>query len=324
MRSKFASQDLTTGATLMVNIGERVGDVMEDYKNRIVIPPQPSTQETQHMGAYQDNWQRTFDNKEQQPNTELQKINMQTDWVRCNVCKSRVFVKYLDNHLKVHTLTFEPRTSTAIVKVNESPPYASTTEPYTYKKPDETKPTIKTQERYKFRQLEQACFGSTTTKDGRYSDFTIVFWEKEKPSVQSAVYSGGSSSHISRDWERFTIHIVYDSLEDYYTLTSKLSKRAQFSSWDSEDTNPDRICSQEELQSEIRRALLFQRVSPKAAYKHFRKLCKQPLQIVYDEDDRAIITQSENSEVLQERLKKTHTWSSEHHGYVPSNHYDCD
>jgi hypothetical protein len=253
------------------------------------------------------------------PSRELQKINMQTDWVNCNICKGRVMVRYLDNHLKIHTNTFEPSTSTAIVKSNTTSSSSSTsgTSTYTYKKLDLTseersKPTIKTPEHYKFRSLEQACFASSTTHDSRYSDFTIIFWEKEKPSVQSAVYSGAHSSYVTKEWERFLIHIVYDSLEDYYTLTSKLLKRGQHSSWDTEDVNPDRICYQEELQSEIKRALLFSRVSPKAAYKHFRKLCKQPFVISYDDNDKAIVTQTENCSILQERLKKITPWTSEH------------
>ncbi len=358
IRSAYSIEDgiVSVSDRLSIPIGEHIENAMDNVvPSRVIIPPNPSVstpipyenwancktcnktkvhpsadqcfecKNPQYMNSYRDNWDRTFkahNKPEPQPTKELQKINMQTDWVNCNICRSHVKVAYLDKHLKVHALTFEPTnttqtTSTALVRVSDD----VVPTPITYKKTEETsKPSLRPTEHYKFRKLEQACFASSTSHDGRYSDFTIIFWEREKPTVQSAVYSGGSTSYVSKDWERFLIHVVYDSREHYYTLTSKLLKRGEYSSWDTEDANPDRICDQEELQTEIKRALLFYRINPKFAYRLFRKLCKQPIDITYNDDRLAIIAQSDNCQMLQDKLKQkpySHTGSGHNHG-----HYD--
>lgn len=262
---------------------------------------------------------------------ESQKIDMKTDWVHCNICKARVFVRYLDMHLKVHTQNFEPSaitssnvgntTSSALARTNfnHGPVGTSIITPapsYSTRTAEPRGPILSKIETYKFRQLDQACCASSVSSDGRYSDFTIIFWEKDKPGVVSTSYAGGSSYTV-KDWERFSIHIVYDSVEDYYTLTSKLLKRGQYSSFDSEESCPDKICEQSELFSEIKRALLFFRISPKAAYKHFRKLFRVQTLTEYDASGRAIITTSKNCDALQERLKRSATSgaSGVHHGW---------
>ena len=324
-------------------IGERIGDAMESFSGVVVDNPLREESEKRHstipMGPASEMQQQRVIIPPPPPlptltgstvNKELQKIDMKNDWVHCNLCKARVCIIYLDNHLKVHTHDFEPSsiTSTAIVRTNHtgaaSAISSSTSNVTSYKKPEEKKgPSLSKIESYKFRQLEQACAASSVSNDGRYSDFTVIFWEREKISPQSTVYSGGNTSYTSKDWERFSIHIVYDKLEDYYTITSKLLRRASYSSFDNEDTIPDRICFQEELATELKRALLFFRISPRSAYKHFRKLFSQPLVTDYDNDGRALITQTKNCETLQERMKKapTGTWQG-HNGHGWDHEYD--
>lgn len=285
------------------SVGESLGDVMSNFAGvkpepKILIPPSSALSIESRYGA----------------NKEMQKVDLKDEWVNCSLCRAKVFIKYLDKHLLVHTNNFETNnpTTTAIVRhVASIPPKQEET------KKTENKPQLNNIERYKFRQLEQACCASSMSRNGRYSDFTITFWEKDKPTVHSVVYSGGVTSYASKDWERFTIHIAYDSVEDYFTVTSKLLKRSSYSSWDVEDTVvPDRICYQEELFTEIKRALLFFRISPKSAYKHFRRLFKQELITDLDPNGRAFITQTQNCESLQNRLKKTTTHSG---GYDCSN-----
>jgi hypothetical protein len=303
-------------------VGEHIGDAMEDYSGTAVDITEKKIS-TIPMGPNPENTSRTIIPPPPAlpsitpVNKELQQIDMKDQWVHCNICKARVFIKYLDQHLKVHTHNFEPSstTSTAIVKssgvtssfssrandVTSSSSYTST-----FKKPEEKPgPTLNKLEHYRFRELEQACCASSVSNDGRYSDFTIVFWEKDKPSVQSTTYAGGSTTYTTKDWERFSVHVVYDSAEDYYTITCKLLRRASYGTWDNEDTIPDRVCFQEELIPEIKKALLFFRISPKDAYKHFLDLCKEPLVTSYDEGGRAFITQTKNCDLLQERLKKS-------------------
>lgn len=321
-----------------LTIGESVGEPM----TRVIIPPPPPVFQRREpivVGAAivpksipNLASANSFNEAEHVVNREIQKIDMKTDWVHCNICKARVFVKYLDMHLKVHTHNFEPSQtqqgqSTAIVKSVPIGPVGTPTTSiipgtsYTNRPLETRKPTLSRIERYRYRQLDQACCASSVSANGRYSDFTIIFWEKEKPGVVSSVYSGGASYTV-KEWERFSIHIVYDSLEEYYTLTSKLMKRGQYSSYDSEDCCPDRICEQTELLSEIKRSLLFFRISPKSAYKHFRRLFNVQMNTEYV-DGKAIITQSENSNALVERLKPSTSSGNSHwqgqgwhgHGY---------
>jgi hypothetical protein len=240
----------------------------------------------------------------------LQKRNTENDWVNCSICKNKVLISYLDQHLKVHTKNYEP-TSTALVRV----PTSTTTELAT----ERPKPKFEKKEHYKFRPLDQVCFASTSSKNGRYSDFTIIFWEQERTSVQTTSYMGGGNSYLSKEWERFSIHVVYDSMEDYYVVSPKLLKRSGYSTYDSEESIPDRICFQEELFTEIKRALLFFKISPKTAYRAFRKLMKDEFIISY-EDNKALVCQTKNCETLSERLKKAHNDHESHnrhygHGY---------
>jgi hypothetical protein len=268
-------------------------------------------------------------------NKSLQTIDIKNEWVHCNICSARVNVHYLDQHLKVHTHNYEPKnasgftttpatTSTAIVRV---PANVSNTSSSTTYRSDTTKssgPKLKSIECYKYRQLDNACAASSVSQNGRYSDFTIILWGKEKTFVNNTVYVGGYSSTTSKDWERFSVHVVYDSKENYYTVTCKLLRRSSYSTFDSEDNIPDRICYQDELLSEIKRALLFFRISPRAAYKQFLKCIRGPLVTEYDKTGRAIITQTKNCEELNERLKKTSAYTGNGHGHWAGMHGEYD
>ena len=235
----------------------------------------------------------------------LQVIDVKKDWVTCNICSAQVCVKFLEQHLKVHIEIFQPKPSTAIVKAGAIP--VVTTISNAVSKPEEKKPVLSAIERYKFRELEQACCTSSTSKDGRYSDFTIIFWEKGRPGIVNTSYSGGNTAYTTKEWERFSVHIVYDRIEDYFTISSKLLKRSGYSTYDNEETCPDRICLQDEIFKEVKRSMLFFRISPRVAYRHFRKLFKQEFVTEYDKSGHAVFTQSKNCETLQARLKTSNS-----------------
>jgi len=254
------------------------------------------------------------------PNSPITNINdpaTQDAWVNCNICKAKVLVKYLDEHQKMHIGTHATRTiardttSSAITVYN----------PPKNEKKDSSKPKLSPIEQYKFRQIGDVCAASSMSQDGRYSDMTVILWMKESTAVTNTYYAGGSSTSTYKDWERLTVHVVYDSMEDYYTVTTKLLKRSSYATFDNEENVPDRIClTPRELNEEIKRALLFFRISPKGAYKRFRKLFKQELKIDYDNKGRACIAQTENSEVLSERLKKSSFSSSDYTGHEYHGH----
>jgi hypothetical protein len=245
-------------------------------------------------------------------------------WITCNICKARVFSKYQTNHMKVHVQTYTPKMrvatqSTAITRI------PNTTESTTdYHHPATVvyqRPHLQPVEHFQYRQIEDVCISSSTNKTNRYSDITIVFWGKEFTTASSPSYAGGTSSYVSKDWERFQIHIAYDSLEEYYTIQSKLLKRSTYSTFDNEDVSvPDRICEQHELAREIKRSLLFFKISPRNAYKLVRRLFKGEQDISY-KDDKAFLTQSSNCKALIERLSKpasslSTSWNDHNHnGY---------
>jgi hypothetical protein len=277
-----------------------MGPAPESAAQRVLIPPPPKVPTIAG------------------PSSPITKVS-DNEWVNCNICKARVNVKYLDAHQKMHIGTHSS-TSRAIVPASSSATsstgsitvYSSKNE-----KKDNSKPKLSPQEHYKFKHIEDACAASSMSQDGRYSDITVIYWMRDKPNVTTTYYAGGSSSSTYNVGERLSIHVVYDSLEDYYTVTTKLLKRSSYSSWDTEENVPDRICgSPRELLEEIKRALLFFCISPKVAYKKFRKLFKQELKIDYDASGRACICQTKNCEELFEKLKKASS-STEYagHGY---------
>jgi hypothetical protein len=246
------------------------------------------------------------------------KIDISADWVQCNLCTNKVFIRYLDQHLKVHihqyekggastrVSTKEPLTSsTALVRVHDTPLQSSNTQTsWSSSTPSKKEPRLQSLETYKFRSLDNVCAASSVSKTGRYSDFTIVFYGDERVSVHNSnYYTEGAQSWTTKEWERLQIHIIYDSLEDYYTMSCKLFRRSDYSSYDSgDDSVPDRICYQHELLTEIKRALLFFKMSPKTAYKKFRKLFKEGFDITYD-SDRAVIVESASCAELNKRMK---------------------
>jgi hypothetical protein len=253
-------------------------------------------------------------------------------WMTCHICKARVFSKYQTTHMQVHVKTYTPKTriatsqqtssSSAMVRhVPDATTSLSTIEhlPRLVHSPIVQRPHLQPIERFQYRTIEEVCISSSTNKTNRYSDMTIVFWGKEFATASSPSYAGGTSSYVSKDWERFQIHITYDSLEEYYTIQSKLLKRSSYSTFDNEDVSvPDRICEQHELAREIKRALLFFKISPRNAYKLVRRLFKDGQDISY-KDGKAFLTQSSNCKELIERLSKPATtgWGDHNHsGYT--------
>jgi hypothetical protein len=237
-------------------------------------------------------------------------IDISDDWVHCNLCNSKVFIRYLDSHLKVHIHQHESKTgetknktSTALVRVADAA-LTSTAPIHSWVQPERKEPQLQSLETYKFRELENVCAAGSVSKTGRYSDFTVIFWGEEKIVVQNSNHYSSYGSHTSwttKDWERLQIHVVYDSVEDYYTVSCKLLRRGSYSSWDNDDCIPDRICYQHELMTEIKRALLFFKVDPKSAYRKFRKLFRKPVSITYD-NGKALVVQTDGCEELDKKL----------------------
>lgn len=245
--------------------------------------------------------------------------SLSDEWLTCNLCKCKTLATYIGKHLKLHIPEYVIKTtaqsSTALAKVEEKESSLSansldaiilahmsgggSSERQTNKV---NMPTLAAQEFYRFKTLDAASAVSSVSKDGRYSDFTTTFFFKERTTVNSTSYMGGHA-YTTKEAERLTVHVVYDNLEDYYTISTQLLKRSNYSSWDSEDTVPDRICYQSELMLEIKKAMLYFAVPPRTAYKIWRKLFRQNIVIEYDKNNRAIAAQTQNYTALIEKLK---------------------
>lgn len=254
-------------------------------------------------------------------------IDMSAYWVACNLCNRRIHINYLDAHAKTHIYQAEdPKASTAMVRVGTEVSGASTetwsaapwvnsgakTTPAATWSSEIAKlkkePTLHSLERYKFRKLSNVCAAASTSKNNRYSDFTVVFWGEETIGVNnSSMYGTSYSSTTYKDWERLEIHTVYDSLEDYYVVSCKLLRRASYGSWDNEDKIPDGIYYQHELMTAIKRALLFFRIDPKVAYKRFRKLFNEDWIMEKNADGKVSVVQTKNCLELEKKLKGSGT-----------------
>lgn len=277
---------------------------------RVLIPPPPKTPSSLGAAILSSN------------------SDIKDEHIVCNICKSKVLVSFLDSHQKVHTIMYDSSafrstdySSSDIIRGSRG-----SVEPKTYGpvgtasssatiKIEKKVERIPSQDTFKFRKIEEAFVSSSTSVCGRYSDITVQFLLKEKPTTYSSGYSGAGSSYSSRDYERFVIHIAYDAFEDYYSLVQKTSKRSQFSSYENEDCLPERICYQEELFSEIKGALLFVSISPRTAYKFFRKAFSDEFIHEYDESKRAYASQNVSLLNFNEKLKKSSSIGYGHHHF---------
>jgi hypothetical protein len=241
------------------------------------------------------------------------------EFFSCHFCQTKVKGEYLTQHLNAHThhndfTQVKPTQTTALATISVSAASTPLLARSNFSEPKCKIPALKSVEHYKFRNIDTACAASSVDQSGRFSDFTVFFFLQEKTSVTDASWRGGGISS-SKDQERFIVHIAYDSLEDYFMVSMKISKRSSYSTYDIEDAAPDRICLQKELMTDIKRSLLFFGIPPKVSYKIFRKLfIKNNVNIEYDAAGRACMSETSNSEELNKKLNTKIEYSS-YHGY---------
>jgi hypothetical protein len=229
---------------------------------------------------------------------------------KCNFCKHEIMVQYLDSHLVTHINTFvAPSKPMQIAKTPEKSIEKITSD--TIRKLEKNDIKINPIERYKCRNIENVSASASSSKDGRFSDFTMTFWLSERMDVYANHYVGVSHYQPVNTCERLVVHITYDMIDDYYSMLAKIVKRSSYSQWDYEELNnnvPERLCfDQKELFSEIRNAMLFYRISPTAALKRFVKLMKtSDFDIEHDEkeNDRVVSVKTRNTTTLLTALKE--------------------
>lgn len=120
----------------------------------------------------------------------------------------------------------------------------------------------KSHERHHFVKIHASSFVSCSSPTGIYSELAIVLW------VDNKTYSKSSN-----DRYRVILSLMYDSEDDLWSISSKLIKRgAYLSSKDEEEGQiNNRLCLTSELRSEMKKMLLYLGISPRDAYRKFRR-----------------------------------------------------
>lgn len=253
--------------------------------------------------------------------SETLKVN-NAIFIRCNFCSHEVIEDMFVKHIKLHiqnkhieeakTKSFESyNTGSRSPFIEQRVAYI---EPVVEVKESDVKDflsslpmsKLKEPEEFSFRKIKDVSATSSRSNDGRYSDFTLFSWFGETPTTYNAGYSGGQNSFYGRSSERLQIHLVYDSLEQYFTISGRVYKTGVYSDYETEEgAVPDRICLQDELMKEIKMICLFFRCPPKAIYKRLLKVMRKELQVVRGQ----VLT--ENHAAALEELSK------------PKNHYSA-
>lgn len=247
-------------------------------------------------------------------------------FVKCNLCGHEVVQHYLTRHIGMHIEN--KYIEEANVRVADSTVRSIATNfPVTKEELVEVKEEdvrnflnamplskVKDTEDFVFRKIKDVSAFSGTSKDGRYSDFTLLVWFSDITSTTTynAGYVGGHNSFYGKASERIQVHLTYDSLENYFTVSGRSYKKLSYSDYETEEGSiPDRICDQEELLVEMRRIFLFFKVSPKAVYKRFLKTIRMGHTMVNSEgaEPQAVTT---NHVAILEDLKKAKTSAKIH------------
>lgn len=237
------------------------------------------------------------------PNNDTAKKTMNaTDinrvFVKCNFCQHEVLQTFLTRHIGTHIENKYLEDANAgsgetQIRIAGSNSYISPKENLAEVKLDDVRnflnaipmSKVKDLDLFSFKKIKDVSAFSGTSKNGRYSDFTLLIWFAESISSYNGAYSGGHSSYYGKFSERLQVHLTYDSLERYFTISARVYKRGGYTDYETEEAAiPDRICEQEELMAEMRKIFLFFRLPPKAIHKRFMKLFRQGFQLIYCEN----------------------------------------
>lgn len=282
---------------------EQCGAQLSDQTDkRIIIPPKDkTTTKTEPVKAPEASKQVVIPNDD--------------DKVVCSYCLQDIMVKYMDAHIKMHVnmaasgyeFKKPEQKSTSLVRLG-SEIGKSIAEEYRPKVP------VKLLEHFKYRKIEEVSASASSSSDGRFSDFTVVFWLGERYSVHNGHYVGGQWVP-SKDYERLVIHTTYDIVDDYYSLSIKIVRRNGYSLNDIEEiATPERLLfDQTGMLREIHGALLYCRVPPLAAYKRFIKLMRRSDFLIERDEktNRIASVQTANARDLLQALKEKHSTSTQ-------------
>ena len=149
-------------------------------------------------------------------------------------------------------------------------------------------------EKHHFAKLNGISFTSCSSPDGAYSEVVLMFWLNNK-----------SVSKYLSDRYRAIISLMYDSEEDLWSVSGKLVKRPTYSVKDDEEMQvSNRLCITSELRTEIKRILLFFNISPRQAYREFRKINTSKI-VSSTSTYGYLLAETDNHSPLMKELDKT-------------------
>ncbi len=243
--------------------------------------------------------------------------------IKCNLCGHEVVPHWLTKHIAMHVDNkyieeANVRVADSVVRSSTGTSFAPFKEELTEVKQEDVRKflnfmplsKVKDVEEYSFRKLKDVSCFSGASKDDRYSDFTMLVWFSDiaTTSTYNAGFVGGHNSNYQKASERLQIHLVYDSLERYFTISARIYKRNGYSDYETEESAiPDRICDQEELLVEMRRVFLFFKVPPRATHKRFLKVMKQGSVLIENEGSTPQAVTMNHPGILDELKKAKYT-----------------
>lgn len=318
----FACSHIRYPKTSIISIGDQSEDLMEKFscgKANTFGPPAPIEKKLRISDTINTELQQAITEpkrilmlppakKQEDSKIEPQStMSLSNAFPKCSICNGNVKSEYLTKHLLVHTIDYSKYTSNAIKTthnvVHTPPSTAMVPRRYIDEVPKKKNviPRLSRIIPFSFNDITACSFTSSATKSGKHSHITLIFWSPEKAIIKNGSHVG-AKSYATKEWDRFSITLAYDSKEEFYIITSKSLTRSSFSSFDKETSIPDRICFQEELETELKRIFLHFKIDPKKAASLFNDALQKEYVISTDEDDKTIQISSENYPLIDEIL----------------------
>jgi hypothetical protein len=190
-------------------------------------------------------------------------------------------------------------TTTAIVHVGHTG--SANKEFLPNKIPQLTGGKYRSHERHHFMKIHASSFVSCSSPTGTYSEIAIILWMDGKH------YS--SKSSVSSDRYRVVLNLMYDAVDDLWSVSSKLIKRGiyLYSKDEDEGQISNRLCLTSELRSEIKKMLLYLGLSPREAYRKFRKNMEETFVKTESEFGFTTIESESHATLIKELEKPTST-----------------
>lgn len=219
------------------------------------------------------------------------------------------------------TIMDKPPTTTSMVRVSEQ---KSSNDFENRSKQTKDNDLISLKEGYKehhFAGINACSFVSCSSPTGIYSELSLTLWLDNKTYAKYA---------SSVDKYRAIINLMYDAEDDIWCVSGKLLKRQTYYIKDDDEMLvQNRLCLVSELRSEIKRILLYLGISPREAYRCFRRAMRQST--VTTKTDYGFITvESKSHSVLSKELDKSvnHHWNEDNYysqnAYSRQGHYPSD